>query len=91
MPEEQHNLPILQGYAAELSLRESLGQDVTALKVEGSEDEGSIEFFEKKENTFESKGASYYLRFFVILKVVLGDIDKSQESLNTLKSGENYG
>ena len=36
--------------------------DVTALKVEGGEDKGTVEFFEKKGSDFESKGTSYYLR-----------------------------
>jgi len=37
-------------------------KDVTALKVGGDENKGNVEFFEKKGNSFESKGTSYYLR-----------------------------
>jgi len=37
-------------------------EDVTALKVDGDESKGMMEFFEKKGNSFESKGTSYYLR-----------------------------
>lgn len=36
--------------------------DVTALKVVGDEDTGTVEFFEKKGSVFESKGTSSYLR-----------------------------
>jgi hypothetical protein len=37
-------------------------KDVTALKVSGDKDTGTVEFFEKEDNAFRSKGTSYYLK-----------------------------
>ena len=46
---------------------------VTALKVTGNEDKGTLEFFNSENNKFVSRGTSYYLRGPTLLGAVFSD------------------
>lgn len=48
-------------------------KSVTALKVNGNENKGDIEFFELVDNEFESKGTSHYLRQATLFGAVFTD------------------
>ncbi|MCH8004194.1 MAG: hypothetical protein IH934_06210 [Nanoarchaeota archaeon] len=52
------------------------GAKVTALKVSGDENKGSVEFFDVEDNKFVNKGISYYIRESTLLGAVFsGDIE----------------
>lgn len=56
-------------------------KDVTALKVNGNEDTGTIDFFEKDKNTdvFVSQGTSYYLKKPSLIGAIFTDDIKMYE------------
>jgi len=46
---------------------------VTALKVSGDKDKGSVEFFDVEDNKFVNKGTSYYLKEETLLGAIFSD------------------